>query len=361
MKHSEVKQTETLSSSHLGKYDLILDVRSPSEYAEDRIPGAISLPALTDEERAEVGTLYKQVSQFEARRVGASYISRNVSRYLSEQLADLNPDAHILIYCWRGGMRSGAVATILSAIGWNVTTVKGGYKAWRKTVTTELDRLPLAHSFVLVDGQTGTAKTDILNALSGLGHQIVDLEGLAKHRGSVFGNLLGVSQPSQKAFETGLFATLRRFDAERPVFLEAESNRIGACRIPDILWSEMTRSPAIEITADVPQRACYLSRTYQELIQRPEHIKNTLLRLRRYHSSETIDHWIELLEAEQILGLIRSLIEEHYDPAYARSRKKRNRKIIKSISITELSPAQILTTAKRIGIALDTRTGLVCP
>ncbi len=177
-------------------YDDIIDVRSPSEYAEDHLPGAISLPVLDDDERAKVGTIYKQVSPFDARKLGAALVAQNAARHLQGPLADRSGGWRPLVYCWRGGQRSGSFATILSQIGWRVDLVKGGYKSWRGLVVRAVYDDPVPSPVIVLDGNTGSAKTEILNRLPALGVQVIDLEGLAHHRGSLFGAM--GPQPSQK-------------------------------------------------------------------------------------------------------------------------------------------------------------------
>jgi tRNA 2-selenouridine synthase len=172
-------------------FDDIIDVRAPLEFAEDHIPGAISLPVLDDAERAEVGTIYKQVSPFTARKVGAALVAKNASVHLQGPLAEKSGAWKPLVYCWRGGQRSGSFASILGQIGWRVDTIAGGYKAWRALVVKALYETPVASPVVVLDGNTGSAKTEVLLRLGAMGMQVIDLEGLARHRGSLFGHMPG--------------------------------------------------------------------------------------------------------------------------------------------------------------------------
>ncbi|MEC7050012.1 MAG: tRNA 2-selenouridine(34) synthase MnmH [Pseudomonadota bacterium] len=217
-------------------YSMIIDVRSESEFLDDHIPGAVSMPVLNDRERAEIGTIYKQIGAFEAKRRGAALVARNIAAHIESKLLDVPKDFSPLVYCWRGGQRSGAMGRILSEIGWKVTLVDGGYKTYRKAVLNGLDEVPPRLRPIILRGRTGTAKTRILRAAMDAGAQVIDLEGLANHRGSLLGPEPGGAQPSQRQFESRLFAVLGSLDPERPVFIEAESNKIGDIHIPPDLW-----------------------------------------------------------------------------------------------------------------------------
>ena len=224
-----------LSPDNLARYDAIIDVRSPAEFADDHMPGAISLPVLSNAERAEVGTIYKQESPFRANRVGGALVARNIAIHLETALADKPKSWRPLVYCWRGGMRSNAMATILSSVGWPTGVVKGGYRTWRREVVEGLDCDEPLLPVHLIDGQTGTGKTALLHALAEQGGQVLDLEGLANHRGSAFGDVDG-AQPAQRMFETEIWDQLRRMDLSKPVFVEAESALVGRRRVPRRLW-----------------------------------------------------------------------------------------------------------------------------
>ena len=249
-------------------FDEIIDVRSPSEWAEDHIPGAINLPVLDDAERAEVGTLYTQVNPFTARKVGGALVAKNAALHLQGPLAEKTGAWRPLVYCWRGGQRSGSFASILSQIGWRTELVAGGYKTYRGLVVAQLYEVPLASPVVVLDGNTGTAKTEVLAHLAAQGVQVIDLEGIARHRGSLFGAMAG-GQPSQKGFETALAQVIARLDPARPVVVEAESSKVGNCRVPPMLWRAMQGAPRVAIAAPVAARADYLLRAYADLIEDP--------------------------------------------------------------------------------------------
>ncbi|NNU80845.1 tRNA 2-selenouridine(34) synthase MnmH [Halovulum dunhuangense] len=302
-------------------FDDIIDVRAPAEYAEDHLPGAISLPVLNDEERARVGTTYTRVDRFEARKIGAALVARNAATHLEGPLADKSGGWHPLVYCWRGGQRSGSFATILRQVGWRVTVLEGGYRSYRRLVAEAMHDAALPHLVILLDGNTGTAKTELLEGLRTRGHQVVDLERLAAHRGSVFGAMPG-GQPSQKAFEGRLAMVLAGMDPGRPVVMEAESSKIGEVQIPPSLWSAMRAAPRIRLSAPVPERVAYLLRAYADLIADPAALMPVLAALRPIQGTEKVDHWQALAASGQFGALAEALVVEHYDPRYTKSRAR---------------------------------------
>lgn len=270
-------------------FDDIIDVRAPAEYAEDHLPGAISLPVLDDAQRAEVGTIYKQVNPFTARKLGAALVAANAARHLQGPLADKPGGWRPLVYCWRGGQRSGSFAMILGQIGWRVETIAGGYKAWRALVVKALYDTPFPCKVVVLDGNTGSAKTEVLGLLAARGVQVLDLEGLARHRGSLFGGL--GPQPSQKAFDCALAMAMSRLDPGRAVVIEAESSKVGECRLPPEIWKAMQRAPRVAIAAPLSARAEYLTRAYGDLIADTEALAAVIDRLRPAHAAERIAEW----------------------------------------------------------------------
>jgi tRNA 2-selenouridine synthase len=301
-------------------FDDIIDVRAPAEFAEDHIPGAINLPVLDDAERARVGTIYKQDSPFTARKLGAALVARNAARHLEGPLADRPGGWRPLVYCWRGGQRSGSFASILSQIGWRVETVAGGYKAWRRLVSDALYDAAIPTAVVVLDGNTGSAKTDILNLLPAHGVQVIDLEGLARHRGSLFG--ARGDQPSQKAFEGALAMALARLDPAQPVVVEAESIKIGNLYLPPKLWQAMVAAPRVAIAAPRAARAAYLVGAYGDLIADPARLDHVIGLLRPLHAAEVIAEWRAMALAGDHLGLADDLMARHYDPRYARHRAR---------------------------------------
>ncbi|MDK9702182.1 MAG: tRNA 2-selenouridine(34) synthase MnmH [Sulfuritalea sp.] len=305
--------------ARLAEFDAVIDARSPAEFAEDHLPGATSMPVLNDEERARVGTLYKQVSVFEAKKLGAALVSKNIARHIEQHLLDKPKNWRPLVYCWRGGQRSGAFTHILREIGWDAHRIQGGYKSWRHHVIEQLALLPPRAKFRVVTGATGSGKSRLLEALAARGGQILHLEELAAHKGSVLGNLPGQPQPAQKGFESQLLAALSAVDLDRPVFVEAESRKIGRLQVPDALLDAIRGAPGLRIEASLEARVEFLLRDYDYAIADPAWLIERLEHLKGLQSNETLDRWRALIAARDFHGLVAELLTLHYDPLYQRS------------------------------------------
>ena len=308
-----------LTKADLAAFDAILDARSPSEFAEDHLPGAQNCPVLDDGERALVGTIYKQQSSFEARRVGAPLVARNIARHIGERFADMPRDWRPLVYCWRGGTRSGSLAHVLRQVGWKALQLDGGYKAFRRQVVRDLDEMPAGFDYLVVCGATGTGKSRLLEALARAGAQVLDLERLAAHRGSLLGELPDAAQPSQKAFETAIWGALSDFDRARPVFVESESRKVGNLRVPDALIGRMRESRCLRLEASEDVRCALLLLDYAHLVEHSDVLIAKLERLATLHGAGRIGHWKTLVAARDWRGLVADLLASHYDPAYRRS------------------------------------------
>jgi tRNA 2-selenouridine synthase len=303
----------------VAEFDTIIDARAPAEFAEDHLPGAISLPVLNDEERCRIGTIYKQVSVFEAKKLGAVLVSRNIARHIEEHLLDKPKSWRPLVYCWRGGQRSGAFTHILREIGWDAHRLHGGYKSWRRHVIEQLEVLPLTMNFRVITGATGSGKSRLLEALAARGAQVVHLEELAAHKGSVLGNLPGQPQPSQKGFESQLLASLLKLNLTQPVFVEAESRKIGRLQLPNALLDAIRRAPGLRIDASLQARVEFLLRDYDYAIANPAWLMERLSHLKGLQSNETLEHWQGLIAAREFPALVEELLTRHYDPLYQRS------------------------------------------
>jgi tRNA 2-selenouridine synthase len=299
--------------------DTVIDARTPAEFAEDHIPGAVSAPVLDDAERAEVGTLYKQVSPFEAKKIGAALVAKNVARHIEQHFKDKPKEWKPLVYCWRGGKRSGAMAHILREIGWEARTLEGGYRAYRRFVVSELANLPSRLAFTVVHGPTGSGKSRLLAALARAGAQALDLEGLAAHRGSVLGNLPGQPQPSQKMFESLLLHALGGLDAGRPVFVEGESRKIGQLHVPDALIERMRGAECARLDASLDTRVTLLLEEYRHFVEDRAALEAQLDCLVGLHGRERIAEWKALAAAGAWRDFVSRLLVEHYDPAYRKS------------------------------------------
>jgi tRNA 2-selenouridine synthase len=305
--------------AQLAEFDAIIDARSPGEFAEDRLPGAISLPVLDDEQRARVGTLYKQVSAFEAKKLGAALVSRNIAHHIETHLLDQPRSWRPLVYCWRGGQRSGAFSHILREIGWDAQRLQGGYKAWRRHVIEQLDLLPPSFRFRVVSGATGSGKSRLLEAIAARGGQVLHLEELAAHKGSVLGSLPDTPQPAQKGFESQLLAALTALDPARPVFVEAESRKIGRLQVPDALLAAIRGAPGLRIEAPLAARVEFLLHDYDYAVADPAWLVERLGHLRGLQSNEILARWQTLIAAGAFPVLVEELLTQHYDPLYQRS------------------------------------------
>jgi tRNA 2-selenouridine synthase len=308
--------------ARLRDFSTIVDARSPAEHAADHLPGAISAPVLDDAERARVGLCHAERGAFEAKRLGAAIVARNIGELIDRLFAERDRAWRPLVYCWRGGNRSGALATVLARIGWRTHVIAGGYKAFRRQVLDDLERLPGGLRFVVLGGRTGSAKSRLLEQLAARGAQVLDLEGLACHRGSVLGGLPGVMQPTQRAFETRIWDRLREMDRQRPVFVESESRKVGRLQLPAALIDAMRASPVAVIDADVAVRSRFLLAEYGHFRGDVAGLYGLLDCLMPLHGSERIDGWKRLVERDDWLGLVERLLLEHYDPSYDRSMKR---------------------------------------
>ena len=330
-----------------GDFDSVIDVRSPSEFADDHIPIALNLPVLSDRERDEVGKIYK-ANSFDGRKFGAQLVTKNIAEHLKNDFfASLSPSWKPLIYCWRGGQRSRAMATIFSEIGWSVTVLEGGYKTYRRQVREGLDALIPSMRLVLLQGVTGSAKTRILRA-AGEQAQVIDLEGLAGHRGSILGAEPDIKQPSQCYFETLLYDCLAKFDLRRPILVEAESSRIGACHLPRPLWQRMREAPHIRIEADIKTRIKFLKRDYAHILKEPSAIDNLIEGMATRYSKSVRENWQKLKAAGDWDNLIAALINDHYDPTYSHASSLHKGKSLGEIHANSLTENDFASLAKQV-------------
>lgn len=311
--------TEVIAS--LEQFDAIIDVRTPDEWHSDHLPGAINAPVLSNEERIEIGTLYKQ-SPFEAKKRGAALVARNIAHALEFQFSEKPRNWKPLIYCWRGGNRSNAMGIVMQRIGWKATVLTGGYTAYRRYVITDLDRRAVQFQFKVICGVTGSGKSLFLRQRHTAGDQVLDLEALAHHRGSLLGSEPCGEQPSQKYFETLLWNALRHLDPNREVLVESESKKIGALQVPQVLMDRMRESECIELIVGDDERVRYLCQDYAHFFSEPQRLKTQLDRLKPLIGKELLDAWHGLIDATKWSELVSSLLLHHYDPTYRRSMQK---------------------------------------
>ena len=330
------------------KFDTIIDVRSPLEFAEDHIVGAINCPVLSDLERQKVGTIYKKESSFKAKIIGSSLTAKNIAFHIENNFMEKKGSWQPLIYCWRGGQRSKAFSIVLSEVGWRTKQLKGGYKEYRNQVINFLDNIGPKLKITLISGKTGSAKTKILKSIENEGGQILDLEGLANHKGSLLGKIPDLIQPSQKFFESLIFNKIQNLNLKDKIYIEAESSKIGNIHIPKSIWKKMIKSPRIEISANVELRTKFLVSDYDYMCNDPTLINPIIKGLKNRLSKELFDEWTNLIDRKKWFDLTKSFLENHYDPSYSSNTIKNDRKVIKKITATSLNNSDIKDIAKRI-------------
>jgi len=296
-----------------------IDARTPAEFALDHVPGAVNWPVLTHDERAVVGTLHAREGGFAAKRVGAALVARNIADHLDRHCRDKPRDWAPLVYCWRGGKRSAAFVHVLREIGWRAVQLDGGYQSYRRHVTARLASLPPMLRFVVVCGLTGSGKSRLLCALEEAGAQVLDLERIARHRGSLLGDWPEAPQPSQKAFDTEVLRVLDACDPTRPVFVESESRRIGSLQLGDPLLFAMRAAPCLRLDTPLALRVAHLMEEYAHFLRDPEALTARLDRLLALHGRKTLARWSDAALSGDFPTLVHELLTLHYDPSYRRS------------------------------------------
>ncbi len=345
-----MKHSGAATVAQLAGFDEIIDARSPGEYEDDHLPGAMSCPVLDDEQRARVGTLYKQSSPFAARKIGGVWVAQNIATHIERLFLEKPRDWRPLVYCWRGGQRSGAFTHILRQIGWDAQRLEGGYKAWRRHVLEGLATRPQYFRYRIVGGATGSGKSRLLEALASQGAQVLHLEEFAGHKGSVLGQLPNTIQPSQRMFESRIHQALSCFCADRPVFVEAESRRIGSVQLPDTLLAMIRAAPVLHIEATTAARIDFLLRDYNYFLADPAWLMERLEQLRGLQSNETLGRWTELVQGGRFRELVTELLEIHYDPLYRRSQANNYAGLSQAriIATDDLSPERMAELAGEI-------------
>ena len=336
--------------AQLGAFSAVIDARSESEWAHDHLPGALNWPSLHDDERARVGTMYKQVSPFEAQKLGAALVARNIAAHIEREVMDKPKNWQPLLYCWRGGKRSGALGLILGQIGFRVQVIEGGYKAFRRAMLADLPARVQRLQYRVVCGPTGSGKTRLLHALHAAGAQVLDLEALASHRASVLGLIPGHPQPSQKRFEMLVWETLRAFDPARPVYVEAESKKVGNVTLPDALIDAMRASPCLRVDLSQDERVALLLEDYPFFVQDPDFFCRRLDTLVALRGRAVVDEWKAQVHSGHTEAVVRDLLARHYDPGYAASTQRNFSQFDQAaaVALADRSPAALAAAAQDI-------------
>jgi tRNA 2-selenouridine synthase len=351
LKFSNVKSADILDLTELD-FDAIIDVRTPAEFEIDHIPGSVNYPVLDNEERVIIGTLHNG-NVFEARRRGAAMISRHVASLLENEFQNKPKSWRPLIYCWRGGMRSGSLSIVLAQVGWQVHQLNGGYKSYRRNLMDLLPALCSKSILKIVSAPTGSGKTHFLAALKRAGKQVIDLEDLACHRGSVLGNIPGESQPSQRLFDSRLLVVLQKLDLSKPIYIESESRKIGSITLPDALSDRMHESECLYLDVPEAERVKGLCEDYKYYIDNPEVLIKHLGYLTDIRGKEQLDKWSTLAREGRFPELVQQLLAVHYDPLYWKSLRKNypqidDRAVSQQLTVTSISPSALDEAVTRI-------------
>jgi len=305
--------------AQLDQFDAVIDARSEGEYALDHLPRAQNWPTLHDDERVAVGTMFKQVSPFEARKLGGVAAARNIASNIEAYALDKPKHWAPLVYCWRGGQRSGSLSMVLDQIGFKVTLVEGGYKAFRAAMLEDIPLRAQRLQWVVVCGTTGCGKTRLLHALAAEGAQVLDLEGLANHRSSLLGAVPGLPQPTQKRFDTLIWDTLRKFDATRPVYVESESKKIGNLTLPNALVERMHDSACLQLSLPIEERIALLLEDYSHLVKDTAYFCHRLDVMAEFRGRAVVQGWKDHVAAGNFYAVVQDLLVLHYDPSYLKS------------------------------------------
>ena len=320
--------------ARLGDFSCVIDARSEDEFAHDHLPGAINWPTLNNEERARIGTLFKQASPFEGKKQGAALAAVNIGRHIGREVVDKPREWQPLVYCWRGGKRSGSLCLVLDQIGFRVHQIDGGYKAFRQLVLAQLPELARRLQYRVICGPTGSGKTRLLQALRAQGAQVLDLEGLANHRSSVLGLVPGQSQPSQKRYDTVLWDALRSFDPARPVYVESESKKVGNVAVPEALILAMRESDCIHLQLADEERVALLLEDYDWFVKDPEFFCQRLSALTELRGREVVESWQQRVRGGLTPQVVRELLVEHYDPTYSASIRRNFKRWEAAVNVT---------------------------
>ena len=342
MKNMRINKTIYKNRSQQ-EYNIIIDVRTPLEFKEDHIPNSINYPVLTNKQRHEIGIEYKENS-FYAKKVGASIISSNISKIINKIKFDKKQK--ILIYCWRGGLRSLSLYLVLKQIGYDVTLLDGGYKNYRRFVVKFFETSCEKYKFNQIMGVTGVGKTLFIKELSKT-YQVIDFEGLANHKGSILGNIPNKIQPSQKYFETLIYEKIKSFNSKKNIWVESESIKVGKLSIPSKIWKNMPLGKNVKVISSLEERVRFILKDYKYFTNTPTLMKEALKVLRKIIPKEEFLMIEENLKKEKYFQFVKSLIEYHYDRAYKKTRAESVSNIFNEIYLDKINLLHIKRAIKQ--------------
>jgi tRNA 2-selenouridine synthase len=343
-----------LEIREFSSYALIIDARSPREFAVDHLPHAVNLPVVDDEQYADVGRLHR-TDTHAAYVLGVTESLRNMANSIGYVAQRCNRSDPILVYCFRGGKRSKLWSDTLRTIGYKVDVLRGGWKAYRRWVLSALEVMPRALEFKVVAGPTGSGKTRLLQALQRQGAQVLDLEAMACHRGSLLGALPGKSQPTQKSFDSELMGRLREMDPQFPVYVESESKKIGNLTLPGSLMDAMARADMIRITAPLGERVKVWEEDFRHFVEDPSLLLARVAFLEPLLGKELLARWAEQARSGRVSVVFEELMTRHYDPAYVKSNARlfSGRAALPVIELESVSDAYMDGVARHIRQSFD--------
>jgi tRNA 2-selenouridine synthase len=328
-----VKQYPLTDFLELAKTTLVIDVRTPLEFVQGHIPGAVNIPIFTNEERVIVGTTYKQKGRQPAILLGFELTGPKWAEFI-RQVEELAPDKKVLVHCWRGGMRSGAMAWAFDLYGLQVGTLKGGYKAFRGA---NIESFSKPYTFKILSGSTGSAKTETLEELKKLGQQVIDLEGLAQHQGSTFGSMNKLIQPSQEQFENLFALELQEMDIEKPIWLEDESVTIGKRVIPKPIWDLMRNTEVLKLEIPRSERIAFLNTHYGVLDK--DFLKVALQAITKRLGPLETKLSLQAIEENRMKDFIDQVLV-YYDKTYQKGISSRNQDLVETLECEKIDPKE---------------------
>ena len=328
----------------LNHFDKIIDVRSEKEFSDDSIPTSINLPVLNNDERAIIGNLYSK-NIFESRKLGAQIISKNISKFLKKN--NFKKNDKILLYCWRGGMRSLSMYLVMKSVGYDVQILNQGYKTFRAYIRDFFENQVNKFCFNILGGLTGSGKTFFLNLLSKK-YNVLDLEKISKHKGSVLGDIPNEKQPTQKKFETNIWYEMQKFNVNKKIWVESESNKIGKLSIPNKIFSNMLKGRILNLDICIKDRAKFITKDYKYFIKNPEPVFEKIKILKKFLTNKNFLMLEKNLKTRDFLSFTENLLKFHYDKVYKKRKFFTDEMITLNLKLSGISKKHLNNIEKAI-------------